>query len=96
MQPPQQSAPYHARGRIDLPLPPEGGPNGTEDSVCFDLPYRRIVENLQNQGGGSYNLAAAQDPGGVRGGRHTTHGREDCEGETNGGDPFHHDSPLVG
>ena len=62
LQPAQQVAPYHARGKIDLPLPPLGGPDGIDSEMSITLPWRRIVEKLKTVGGGTYDLVAAQDP----------------------------------
>ena len=60
LEPPQQSAPYFARGRLEPP--PQGGPNATANSVCFDLPYKRILTRLKGPGTASFNVALAEDP----------------------------------
>ena len=53
------------RGRIDMPLPP--GP-GEDDSFCFKLPWKRMVENVAaaSTASPSINFTAAENPANVK------------------------------
>ena len=56
----QQYPPYAARGRIVMPLPPKGGPNGTATSIKLYFPYSMICEDMKGWGG-TFDLAKALD-----------------------------------
>lgn len=67
----QQMPPFHARGRVEMPLPPQGGPNATENEMCITLPWKRMVDILKysNDGSGTssdyngdFDYDAAKDP----------------------------------
>lgn len=64
LDPPQQKAPFYARGRLEMPLPPQGGPNGTETGLCITLPYSSIISTLKGAGA-AYDDAAALNPSNV-------------------------------
>jgi len=52
------------RGRIDIPAPPQGGPNGTAASLCITLPYSRIITDTKARGA-TYDEVKALDPSNV-------------------------------
>lgn len=59
----QQTAPFYSRGRIEMPLPAQGGPGG-DTSLCIKLPWRRIVNTIKYNNGvfnGNFDFEAAKD-----------------------------------
>ena len=50
----QMGAPFYSRGRIEMPLPPQGGPSGTDDLLCIKLPWARMLNTLKFNNG-AYN-----------------------------------------
>jgi len=64
LDPPHMSEPYYGRGKIDTPLPAQGGPGGSETAVCFTLPYKQILTGLK-AGGSTFIESAAKDSGNI-------------------------------
>ena len=58
--PAQQFGPFVARGRVIMPLPPKGGPNGTATSIKLYFPYSMICEDMKAFGS-YFDLAKALD-----------------------------------
>lgn len=64
LSPVMMSEPYADRGRIDMPLPPQGGVGSGETELLITLPYRRIVENVKAVGS-HLQLVPAADPSNI-------------------------------
>ena len=62
LDPLQMSEPFFSRGKIEMPLPPHGGPNGFESEMCITLPWRRIVNEMKYLAGSTFDANAAKDP----------------------------------